>query len=787
MNNEWDDQLDLKPARKSDGNELLALLDKLLAHWPWLVLGTIVGLAAAMVYLRFTTPVYRTTARLLVLDGNSGGGGSGTLDAALLRELGISNRSDISNELEVLRTFDLMREVVDALDAHVVYRFKGPLRDTELADPPLKVVFPGGNDSVRQSITLDLFPIDQHTFRLRNETVDQQAAFGQTFHIPGFPAMQVHRQVSGDMPHEAYQLEIVPLSARTGQYRSLLSVSANSKETSIINLALNYSLPQKGEVILRTLIDKYIERNLGDKNTIADSTLAFIEDRLRDLRKELNAAEDDIQSFRQRGQLTDITAQSQLLLSNLNERSQELADAESQLLVLDELENYLRDPEQLRLVPASMMGNNPVFNSLVQTYNNLLLERERLLLSHTEDNPFVKNIDGQVQLLREDMLNNLSTYRGQLQVTRNDLIRRNRLLEADIYQVPAIERGFIDLSRQQQIKQELYLFLQQKWEETAIGRSAITANFRVIDSPRGGSVPISPNKNAILGMGLLLGLALPIAVIYLREVFNTRISGREDITRRSDLPLIALIGHNDKDVPIVVTRESRTPIAEQFRALRTNLSFFAPDNTQQSILLTSSMSGEGKSFVSFNLAISVALAGKKVVLLELDLRKQLPSGRFGLPGAPGFTNYIIRPELPPAAVIRPSGLHELLDVVGSGPIPPNPSEILLHERTDILFAYLKQHYEVLIIDAPPIGMVTDAQLLGKHANMSLYLIREGFTYKTQLEIPNELYRHKKLPALSFVLNDAKTKRGFGYGYYNYGYGYTDQETAKKKKWWKWWG
>lgn len=776
--NDWEDILDSDRPSKNENGKLIELLNKFLRNWYWFVLCGAIGLAIAYFKLHYSTPIYKVNAKVLVLDGEKGGGVEVLGDISGL----IGRQSNVDNEVEVLRTHDLMRTVVDELRAYITFKHKGRVRHVEVLDPPYQLILHNDPDSIGGA-SFDIYPLDGVRILLEAKNWQKEVTLGERFEIAGVGAATLTR-TKNVYENQVFEVSITSPENRTSQLQAALAVTTSGKQSSTIDLSTHHAIPKKGVIILQTLLDKYVIHILEDKNKVADSTLAFIAARLNGVSQDLGRTEDQIKSFKQQERITDISDQSQILLANASSYTRELAETEGQLMMLDELDRYLADPELDRVLPTTVGMPDAGFSALVQRYNALILDRERLLLSHTEDNPYVINLDGQITGLRNDMRSSLRSSRQQIEITRRNLERRVSNLDTEIRKVPATERDFIDLSRQQQIKQELYIFLQQKWEETAIGKTANIPNVKVIDSPRANKTPVSPKRNMALAVGLLLGLAVPFILIGLRELFNVRIRAREDIQTRTDIPLIATIGHSTEDGAIVVSESARNPVAEQFRTLRTNLSFFGTAKEKQAIMTTSSMSGEGKSFIAVNLAISMALTGKKVALLELDLRKPALSSKLGLRCSQGFTNYIVNSALDIEEVIHATD-YDNLSFVSSGPIPPNPAEMLLQARTKEFFASMAEAFDVLIIDTAPIGLVTDAQLLDAYADICLYIVRQDVTYKRQLEIPEDLVRHKKINNLSLILNDAKIGKGYGYQGYGYGYGYYGKEE-KRNLWKRWW-
>jgi len=784
---EWQDD-DFEREGQEDNQKLIEFLGKLWANWYWFALFGILGLTVAYLNLRYSTPVYKINAKLLVTEEQKGASTTGT--GVFLGDLNsfFGGVNSVDNEAEILKTRYLMEQVVHKHNAQVNYFVPGDVRDVEVYPSPFDVTLLRP-DSLIGGGTFRLQLNDSGRFVVSRDRFEQEITFGTTIELPDVGSVVISRNSKIPIGKTAYQFEVTPFDTRVNEYMRRLSIGVTNKQVSTIDLAFDYPLKAKGEGILRTVLETYTENNLQDKNTIADSTIAFIDNRLLFVGQELGTVEGDIQEFRQSKQLADISAQSQLLLENSAEYVKQLTEVETQLTILGNLREYLADQKNQRVVPSALLPGDMVFNGLVERYNTLLLERDRRLLSATLNNPTVRNLDQQLANLRADMLANLENTRNRFETTRNELRRKTGQLESEVRRVPATERQYLDLARQQQIKQELYIYLLQKREETAISKTANISNSRIIDPPKAEPLPFSPRRTRTLAMGLLIGLIIPAASIYLRDLLNTRIRNRDDIQKQTPLPIVGEISHSASKQTLVVTKDSRAPIVEQFRALRTNLAFYLSNIDKPTILLTSSMSGEGKSFVALNMAMIFAISGKKVVVLEMDLRKPNLSIKLNIPNSFGFTNYIISPSQTPASIIRPSGVHEGLYMISSGPIPPNPAEMILHERTGELMAYLKQEFDVVIIDAPPIGLVTDAQLLSHHADLTLYLARQGYTYKRQLQIPNELHQSGKMKQIALIINDIqRTKTGYGYGYgygYGHGYGYGDYGNEKqgKQKWW----
>ncbi|QEH41861.1 tyrosine-protein kinase [Chitinophaga sp. XS-30] len=764
-----------------DRDDMTLFLRRFAANWYWILVCAAMGLAAALMYLRYTAPVYKVRAKLLINDEKKGGGIAGQDNLIDLGSL-LRTRSSVDNEAEVLRTRSLMEKTVAETAANITYYRKGRIRDGEIYHSPFSVIVKHTLDTILTR-TFDLVPAGEDSVRITDGEFSIQVPFDSAFTLDGIGTVAIHRNPEHAFVHDSYRFRMASIDAQVADYMKRLSVKVTNKQVTTIDLEFETAIPEKGEYMLGTLIQQYVQGNLDDRNTAADSTIAFIENRLLLVSRELGAVENEIQLFRQQNRLANPPEQSKLLMSSAGDYDTQLFEAEEQLNRTKSLAAMLENSGTEKIAPAAVSPQDPVFLQLLEQYNGLWQERARLLLSMTEENPAIGNLDKRIARLRQDMRNNLAASLRQLNAAREGLRRKAGQIEGAVVNVPANERVYLDLARQQEIKQELFVFLLQKREETAISKTANIANSRIIDPPKSGHHPVSPRRLFVLMIGLLAGTALPLGIIYLMEAFNTRVTRKTDITSRTQVPVIAEIGNSTYGKIVLMNGGSRSPVAEQLRTLRTNLSFFLEEG-DKTILLTSSMSGEGKSFIAVNLAAALAIVGKKVLIMELDLRKPKVTAKLELENKLGITSYMITPDMKPEEIIRPSGVLDNMFLVSSGPIPPNPAEIILHDRMDGLMDAMKARFDYIIIDAPPIGLVTDAQLLGKYADLTLFLVRHRYTFKYQLSLADDLCRGGKMRNTALLVNDIRKGGGYdGSGYYGNGYGYYTEETPSS--WFRW--
>jgi tyrosine-protein kinase Etk/Wzc len=450
-----------------------------------------------------------------------------------------------------------------------------------------------------------------------------------------------------------------------------------------------------------------------------------------------------------------------------------LTSQEVQLKVLDYLTKYLDDEKNLyRTVPVSLGISEPSLQTLISEYNAAQLKRETLLKSTTPSNPGIRDLDTELEKLRQQIRENLNNIHQSYLINRDNLLAKTRQAQDEIGEVPGKGRKILEITRQQKILEDLYSFLLQKRLEASISSASTVSNSKVLEPAKSLSVPIRPDRKSLYILAILLGLGIPIGIIALKEYLNDKITSKQDVEKLTQAPILGEIGHSDRNETLVVTKNNRKFISEQFRIIRTNLQYILNKIERPVLLVTSSFSGEGKSFVSTNIGSVMALTGKKTVILEFDIRKPKIIAGLDLKGKVGLTNFIVG-NATIQQIIIPVEQVENLYVIPCGPIPPNPAELLLDEKVKELFNYLKLNFDAVIIDSAPIGLVSDAFILSIYADATLYIMRQDYTLKKQLSLVDDLYRKNKLPKISILLNDVKTSSSYGgyYGNYGYGYGY----------------
>ncbi|WP_299708101.1 tyrosine-protein kinase [uncultured Pontibacter sp.] len=762
---------------------LKAILYKYVRYWYFFALGVVMALTLAFLYLRYATPEYTIKSKVLIRDDKKG---ADLLGGTALGDLDLFQSGKIvDNEIEVLNAVSLMQRVLSDLSLQVSYFTDGRFSDREIygKDLPLKVIVTK-LDSAAFDKTIVIQMKGDNRFLLEevNEVGDivrSEHKFGQELRR----SYATFTVVAGNTfsPYNII-VKFHDIRKLANHYQQLLLISPVNKNASVLWISITDPVQDKGKDIVNKLVELYNKEAVEDKNLIASNTIEFIDERLKFLTDELTDVEKEVEAYKRQNELTDVSSEAELYVKSASEYNKQLAEFEIQLEVLNSIEKYLRDNGQnYQLVPSALSIQDPTLVGLITKFNELQLERERLLLTTQSTNVLVLNITDQLANLRANIVENLTNIKRGLTITRNNLKASMAQFENRIQQVPSIERELLEIQRQQGIKQGLYLYLLQKREESAVSLAAAVSISRVLDPAMASDLPVKPKKQLIYILAILLGLGLPLAFVYVRDLFNDKVETLHEVKQATATPVLGEISHSDYPEKLVVKENSRSAVTELFRLVRTNLQFSTVGKENKVILVTSSMSGEGKTFFSINLGASLALTGKRVVLVNFDLRKPRLMQDIGLSNEVGITNFIITDKLSVSDILTPVQEVPGLYAIGSGPIPPNPAELMLSSKVQFLLEELKDSFDYILIDTAPVGQVADAFTIAPYANSSVYIIRYGYTRKNQVEIIDDIYKTDKLKHPMIILNDAKKENGYGYGYaYGYGYGETEPKNWRKR-------
>lgn len=773
---------------ETSGFDYKAFFIKLLMYWPWILGCVAVFLIGAFFYLKTLTPLYTVNSSVLIKNESKGGA-----NGASLEDLGFVSTSTQSfdNELEILRSRTLIKKVVTALDLYVSYSVPGQFRDTELyKQSPVKVwVTPEEADRMGYAQVKMSFRNQQlHEVLVEHEgqewkkTVESlPAVFSTPVGVFTFSAADSAQQTIQPVP-EVIQATIVSPNEAAASFRSRLTASPSSKSTTIAQLTITGSQVPRGVDFLNKLVEVYNEEGNNDKNEVAAKTAEFIDERIRIINKELGSTESQLASFKQRAGVVDITADASQAATEQAGYERAYAENEVQISLVNHLKNHiLSENSQYEVIPANIGLNNSDLNTVVQNYNQMLIERKRLLRTSHEDNPAVQSLNASIDVMRNSVMGAIQTAEKGLLINRQALQAQTRKYAGKVSDAPVQEKEYLSISRQQEIQANLYLMLLQKREENNITLASTANNARVIDEPLAGG-QFFPTPSQTYMIAFVLGLGLPIGVIFILSLLQFKIQTRGDVERLTKLPIVG-------DIPLtlgteegaIVVHENRNELMEEvFRAVRTNLQYMLQEG-QKVILFTSTTSGEGKSFTAANLACSLAFMGKKVIIVGLDIRKPGLNKVFHISHKEtGISQYLSDPtHTNLLSLCQISTVSPNLYILPGGAIPPNPTELVARQALEEAVEQMKQHFDYIIIDSAPIGMVTDTQLIARVADLSVYVCRSNYTAKSEFKLINELQQDGKLPHPCVLINGIdmnkrETSSYYGYGKYgrygHYGYG-----------------
>lgn len=794
--------------------DIQEVLFKYIIHWPWFVGAVLVCLIGAWIYLRMATPVYNISATVLIKDDKKGGNTGGM---AGLEELGlsglISSSQNIDNELEVLRSKTLVKEVVNQLNLYVSYTDEDefPSKNMYKTSPIIVSLTPQEAEKLSDPMIVEMSLYPQGSLDVGVTIGDKEyqkhfeklpAVFPMDEGTLAFFQSPDSLMANKDTTEESSAQNVRRITAKINSpmkvarvYCENLTIEPTSKTTSVAVISLKNSSLQRGQDFINQLLEMYNRNTNNDKNEIAQKTAEFIDERIDIISKELGNTEANLENFKRNAGITDLTSEAQIALTGNAEYEKKRVENRTQISLLEDLRKYIRGNEY-EVLPSNVGLQDAALVATIERYNEMLVERKRLLRTSTENNPAIVNLDTSIRAMKSNVQATLDgTLQGML-ITKADLDREANRFSRRISDAPGQERQFVSIARQQEIKAGLYLMLLQKREENAIALAATANNAKIIDEAIADDIPVSPKRKIIYLIALVLGVGIPVGIIYLIGLTKFRLEGRADVEKLTTVPIVGDIPltdeKNEKDGSIAVFENQNNLMSETFRNIRTNLQFML-QNDKKVILVTSTVSGEGKSFISANLAISLSLLGKKVVIVGLDIRKPGLNKVFRLSTKEkGITLYLANPDTDLMSLVQPSDVNKNLSILPGGTVPPNPTELLARDGLDKAIEILKKNFDYVILDTAPVGMVTDTLLIGRVADLSVYVCRADYTHKVEYTLINELAEEKKLPNICTVINGVDLKRrkyGYYYGYgkygkyygygkrYGYGYGY-GQENNK---------
>ena len=767
------------------------LLFRYIIHWPWFLASILICLIGAWGYLYFQTPVYQVSASIMIKDDKKGGN-SGSAD---LENLGlggvITSAQSIDNEIEVLRSKTILKEVVNSLELYITYYDEDefPKREMYKTSPVVVNLTAQEADKLPSAALIDMqlssdggldvnLKVGLNEYNKRFDKLP--AVFPTNVGTFGFTLRDslLNGQVEGrkDVRHISAVVS-QPFGMAKG-YQWALTIAPTSKATSVATVSLVNTNIQRGQDFINKLMEMYNRNTNNDKNEVAEKTREFINERIKIIDEELGNTEEKLETFKRNAGLTDISSDAQLAVSGNAEYEKKRVENGTQINLVRDLAKYINNPlNEYEVLPSNIGLTDNGLTTQLERYNELVIERKRLLRTSTENNPMIINLDMSIRAMKANVKAAIDGTLQGLLIVKADLDREASRFSRRISDAPGQERQYVSIARQQEIKAGLYLMLLQKREENAIMLAATANNAKIIDEPVAEGGPVSPKPKMIYMIALGLGVGLPVGIIFLTSLTKFKIEGRGDVEKLTRLPIVGDVPlTGEKNGSIAVFENQNNLMSETFRNVRTNLQFML-GNGQKVILVTSTVSGEGKSFISANLAISLSLLGKKVVLVGLDIRKPGLNKVFNISRKEqGITQYLSNPEKNLMDFVQASDVSKSLYILPGGTVPPNPTELLARDGLDKAIETLKKNFDYVILDTAPVGMVTDTLLIGRVADLSVYVCRADYTRKAEFTLINELAENNKLPNLCTVINGLdlqKRKYGYYYGYGKYGkyYGY----------------
>lgn len=771
-------------SNNSNSFDIKKILSVYLAKWPWILAGIIIALCFAFYNLRYATYQYQIQAAIKLKTEDDSEGLQRL--QAIQEGLYTQNHTDVLDEIETLKSRKLIGKVVDKLNLNTQFFAVGKIGNSRMyKNPPLGISFFETDSIIKNvdtSFTIEIKSPNEFSFIDEDETNDNlvyefgskiNTSFGGFVLTPNTQKKQLRKD-------SRFLIKIVPEEKIVAALKGKLTISPSHLNSSILKLGLRDAVKAKGEDILNTLIKEYNQSVVEDKLNNTKSTSDFINDRLNAISVELSEFDMTAENVRKNNRLTDLEVQSSLYLESERQNEAMLAETNTQIELIDYLTDYLDTNKDLgKTVPTNLGIQDNNLNELNSRINDLVIQRNKILENSTVKNPTIVNLDRQISELRGSIKQNLMSMRSSNEIRRNALREEDRKLSGRIYSAPKKERQSRDITRQQNIKESLYLYLLEKREESAIAQGISTPNAKIIDDAFSSINPVTPKRNITFMIAFILGALIPIGIIYLLELLNSKVNQKSNITDVLDAPFLGDIPHSKKKHALV-KQVDYSPKAEAFRMIRTNIDFMladAPTDKAKIIFVTSTTSKEGKSHTAINLASSLSFSNKKVLIIETDIRMPKANAYLNMKKKElGLTDYIGNSKLKIGDVLTSHEDNPNLHLISSGTVPPNPAELLMSERMGVLFEKVSDMYDYIIVDTAAVGLVTDTLLISKYADMFVYVVRAGYLEKDQLNVAQRMYEEKRLPNMAILLNDVKSKKGYGYGYGN--------NPNRKVKWWK---
>lgn len=762
------------------------ILFNYLRHWKLFLFFVTISLSLALVYLRFSTPIYESKATILVNDEENG---MANTELSLFNDMGLlGGAANVKNEIEVLNSRKLMEDVVKTLGLQKAFYLVGDksgLQRGEIMEKiPVDVQLLSADSLLYEStLKLEIEFLDSEHFAIDGDGLKSNKKFGEVLYTKSSKLrIMKTADFSSKWLGKKVVFNFITLENSVNTLLNGMTIESVDKDANVISIGITGPNYKKNNAIIDELIRQHQIDAIQDKNQVAQNTSLFINERMKLITAELSSVENESEQYKNKYKLVDIGANTSQFMQKEEVADAAISDANIQLSLSSFMIEFMKKlTGNTELLPSNLGFADRSIVEMTHQYNELMLKKNRLLENSSKKNPAIERIDGQLAGLKTSLVTSLKNNKEAINLELKTLERKQNGYESKLAEIPKYEREFRDIQRQQQIKETLYLYLMEKREENEIRLAATIDNTKVIDYAYCNRSPISPNKKNIYLMSFLFGLLVPFSIIYIRKLLDNKVHSLKDL-EKFDLQGIGEIPLHQGEQKIVATEDSRSLISESFRLLRTNINFLLDQNTTSKVIaITSTIAGEGKTFTSINLAYTLSHSGKKTVLVGLDLRAPKLKKYLNLESELGATNYIVENNLTVKDILIPVEDNPLLYCILSGSIPPNPAELLLRNRLSVLIKELREQFDYIIIDTAPIGIVSDTLNISIHCDLILYIARAEKLDKRWLQLPKKLLIEKKVPKLAVIVNGIKNdNKGYGYGYdygYGYGYGYGEENAA----------
>ncbi|MGI4751454.1 MAG: GumC family protein [Janthinobacterium lividum] len=761
-------------AETDNFNQLKYFLSRCLYHWPLFLLGVLITTGIAYYNLRSQKPSYEVTAKLLVNDGKPSG------ESSALEKLNVTEASKgIDNEIEILKSRPLVLDAIKNLNLWINYEEKGKYYQKDVyATTPVIFKYLSKGQFTGQQVLNVIILADNHFAILKSNGESINASFNDTF-SNSFGSWKLEKTTNTDK-YIGKQIRITlrDPEAVSSDYQGRIRIAATTLGSNLLNVSLNDEVPERGRLFLNALFKNYILKTKENKNFATDNALKFLNTRLDTISRELNESERKIGSYKSSNKFTDISAKGGTYLGNVQTNDAKLAELNIQLDLLSGIENYVNSARNDDNVPVTAGINDGSLGGLVGQLSTAIQQRNKLLATTPESNPIFEPINKQLQSIKSAIKETIKGVRSSLQITKNQLQSNNSKFESSFQEVPAQEREIVNMTRQKSLKEDQFVYLSQQRETIALNYASTLSNVQIVDEPHDAGV-VPSKAPLILSTAFLLGLLLPAGFVYGRNAIKNQIVDKREIESSTNIPVISEINYEESNSLKSITSRNGNIFGEQIRELRTKLLHLHQKKaTGRVTLFTSSTSAEGKSFIASSLGLAIAASGRKTVILELDLRKPKISKNYDLSQDHlGISDYLTGRVTDIQKIIQPSSVRPELFIIGAGSIPENPSELLENYRMQELIDALKVQFDDVLLDTPPIHLVTDAMIISDMSDVTLYIIRQGYTSKEELDFIKRIAKERRLPKLNIVFNGVQNQK---YGNsYHYDNSYYTQQTEKK--------